>query len=196
MKLTEAQLKRIIAEEVQIAIDEGLLDFARGAAGAAGAVAGKLGSAVKGAAGKVGGAVKGTFGAIERGFDAATEKTQAALGDVTHAAGKAVYSGKVKDLEQSLPSIIDNINSGRSTAYGSNPGLEQEYTDLLEKLLGILKKGQSEIQEILMIRKRTMAPAASTSRRPPPPPPPRRPPPPPPPAAAPKRGFILPTSKE
>ena len=36
MKLTESQLKRIIAEEVQNAIDEGLFDFVRGAGRAAG----------------------------------------------------------------------------------------------------------------------------------------------------------------
>jgi len=36
MKLTESQLKRIIAEEVQTAIDEGIFDFVRGAGRAAG----------------------------------------------------------------------------------------------------------------------------------------------------------------
>ena len=156
MKLTEAQLKRIIEEEVQRAIDEGIFDIARGLAGAGKYVGGKLAGAAGSAArkagaglSKAGSAAKAGLGkvagAVETGFDKATAAGRQAAGEITHAAGKAIYVGKVRDLETSLPDLIDGLAAGKTTSgeYG-----QEGYLELIEKVYDILKKAEDKIEFI------------------------------------------------
>jgi hypothetical protein len=75
MKLTEAQLKAIIAEEVQTAIEEGLFGAIGGAAKGLAGLAGK-------AAGAVG---RGAYGALDKGLSAGER--------AVHAAGEKIGAG-------------------------------------------------------------------------------------------------------
>ena len=159
MKLTEAQLKRIIEEEVQIAIDEGLLDFARGAYGIASAAGSKLAGAARGAAGKFGSAAKGAVKAVGTGLDKGltglSTGIKSAAGAATQAASRAVYQGKVSDFEEYLPFLIRSLQSGvASNAYGDNPALQDEYIELLGRVLDALKYNQKEIERMTYMQDR------------------------------------------
>jgi hypothetical protein len=154
MKLTESQLKRIIEEEVQRAIDEGIFDVARGLFGAGKYVGGKLAGAA-GSAGRAasaglsraGSAAKAGLGkvatGVETAFDKATEAGYGAVGDVVHAAGKSVLKGKVRDLETALPSLIDNLKAGRTTA---SEETKEDYLVLLDMVAEILQDGLDSIE--------------------------------------------------
>jgi hypothetical protein len=148
MKLTEAQLKRIIEEEVQAAIDEGIFgDIGRGLAGAGRYIGGKLAGAAGSAARKVGSAAYTGLDKIgsglSAGFDKGTEALYGGLGDITHAAGKSVLKGKVRDLETALPSLIDNLKAGRTTA---SEETKEDYIVLLDMLAEILQDGLDSIE--------------------------------------------------
>jgi len=148
MKLTEAQLKRIIEEEVQLAIEEGIFgDIGRGLAGAGKYVGGKLAGAAGSAARKVGSAAytgaDKFFTGIGSAFDKAKEAGYGAAGDVVHAAGKSVLKGKVRDLETALPSLIDNLKAGRTTA---SEETKEDYLVLLDMVAEILQDGLDSIE--------------------------------------------------
>ena len=94
MKLTESQLKRIIEEEVQRAIDEGLFD--------------KIGSAIKGAGSYLGGKLAGAAGSAADVADAALSipaKMDKAVVDAQYAARQ----GKDKKLIYKTSEMVNKL---------------------------------------------------------------------------------------
>ena len=97
MKLTEAQLKAIVAEEIQAAIEEGLF--------------GAVGGAIKGAAGALGGAAKSVGSAVSK-----------AAGDVRDAAASGAAKANVESavntartLSSKYASTFKSLGSSKET---------------------------------------------------------------------------------
>jgi hypothetical protein len=119
MKITEAQLKRIIAEEVQIAIDEGLFD--------------KISGAVKGAAGYLGGkaadVAKQGAQAVKKGIEATTA---AAKAGAEQAEKESVVRQQRAAVEQAS-AIVNNL--GRIfDKVGAAEGGKQQIMDMISTL--------------------------------------------------------------
>jgi len=108
MKLTEAQLKAIVAEEVQAAIEEGLF--------------GAVGGAIKGAAGALGGAAKSVGSAVSK-----------AAGDVRDAAA----SGAAKANVESAVNTVRTLSSKYASTFkslGSSKETQQIALGVIETL--------------------------------------------------------------
>ena len=103
MKLTEAQLKAIIAEEVQAAIEEGLFGAiggaAKGLAGLAGKAAGAVGRAASAAGGKAYSALDRGISAAERGLDVVGRGVGGAIGAVADAGGEVLDAARMGSLK-------------------------------------------------------------------------------------------------
>lgn len=161
MKLTEAQLKHIIEEEVQLAIEEGIFgDIGRGIAGVGKYVGGQALGAASSAAKKAGAGLSKAGSAavaglgnvatgIDTGFKTGWAAVEKGAGELTQAALKSVYSGKVRDLETDLPNLIDNLQAGETSTgeFGLGYGVGG-YTELIEKVHDIIKQADDKIKDI------------------------------------------------
>jgi hypothetical protein len=148
MKLTEAQLKAIIAEEVQAAIEEGLFGAiggaAKGLAGLAGKAAGAVGSAAGKAAGAVGRAASAAggkaYGALDKGISAAEKGLDVVGRGVGSAIGAAADAGgEVLDAAR-MGSLKSDVNK--------TVGAARATIQKLEKLAG-RAKGNEQFMELL-----------------------------------------------
>ena len=136
MKLTEAQLKAIIAEEVQTAIEEGLFGAIGGAARGLAGVAGKAAGAVGRAAGAVGdkayGALNRGISAVERGGEA-VGKAAAGLDKLGKAGGEVLDAAAMGSLTADVAKTVKvATNTTRELAgYASRAQGNKQFADLL-----------------------------------------------------------------
>jgi hypothetical protein len=137
MKLTEAQLKAIIAEEVQTAIEEGLFGAIGGAARGLAGVAGKAAGAVGRAAGAVGdkayGALNRGISAIERGNEAFGKAAAAGLDKLGKAGGEVLDAAAMGSLKADVAKTVKvATNTTRELAgYASRAQGNKQFADLL-----------------------------------------------------------------
>jgi hypothetical protein len=110
MKLTEAQLKAIVAEEVQAAIEEGLFGAIGGAARGLAGVAGKAAGAVGRAAGAVGdkaqSALDRGLSAVGRGSDAVGKAAAAGIEKVRAAGAEVLDSAEMGSLQADVQKTV------------------------------------------------------------------------------------------
>jgi hypothetical protein len=146
MKLTEAQLKRIIEEEVQAAIDEGILDMAR-----------KVGGAISGAA-KVGaGAIKQAGASLAAGARAGAAEAEAANVQRQQTAMFQQTSGAVNKLGEMFEKI--KASPGGKDAIG-------DHLILLSRIAGIdLASLASKARSAEEIGKKELASAPQSKGR-------------------------------
>ena len=111
MKLTEAQLKRIIAEEVQTAIDEGILDWFSnsGDAGSYREPGTSFSDRLKGAAGRLTGAAKKAIGGAAKVADVGLSFPKT-LDDAAVNAIYASRTGKDKRLVQKASALVNQLS--------------------------------------------------------------------------------------
>lgn len=135
MKLTESQLKRIIAEEVQIAIDEGLFD--------------KISGAVKGAAGYLGGKAAG-----------AAKKAGSALAGAAYSAADKVATGVDRGLDAIGQGIEDTVGAGlHGIAKGVNVAKQgaQAVKKGVEATTAAAKAGAEQAEKASVVRQQRAA---------------------------------------
>lgn len=110
MKLTEAQLKAIVAEEVQAAIEEGLFGALGGAAKGLASVgrkaAGAVGRAAAAAGEKAYGALDRGISAAERGLDVVGTKAAAGLEKVRAAGAEVLDSAEMGSLQADVQKTV------------------------------------------------------------------------------------------
>ncbi len=137
MKLTEAQLKAIIAEEVQAAIEEGLFGALGGAAKGLASVgrkaAGAVGRAASAAGEKAYGALERGISAGERGLDVVGKGLGAAAEKVGKAGGEVLDSAAMGSLKADVAKTVKmaTATTRELTGYASRAKGNEQFAALL-----------------------------------------------------------------
>jgi hypothetical protein len=162
MKLTEAQLKAIVAEEVQAAIEEGLFGAIGGAARGLAGVAGKAAGAVGRAAGAVGdkaqSALDRGLSAVGRGSDAVGKAAAAGLDKLGKAGGEVLDAAAMGSLKADVAKTVKiATNTTRELAgYAARAQGNKQFADLLTAFA-------SQLAELSKTAREATEEAASTS---------------------------------
>jgi hypothetical protein len=137
MKLTEAQLKAIIAEEVQAAIEEGLFGALGGAAKGLASIgrqaAGAVGRAASAAGEKAYGALERGISAGERGLDVVGKGLGAAAEKVGKAGGEVLDSAAMGSLKADVAKTVKmaTATTRELTGYASRAKGNEQFAALL-----------------------------------------------------------------
>jgi len=163
MKLTEAQLKAIVAEEVQAAIEEGLFGALGGAARGLASVGRKAAGAVGRAAGAAGekayGALERGIAAGERGLETVGKGLGAAAEKVGKAGGEVLDAAAMGSLKADIAKTVKMAKATTSelTGYASRAKGNEQFAAMLAEFA-------TELAELARTARAAKKEARSTSK--------------------------------